>query len=302
MAKAKKSRISPTKLIVAALVIFAGAGAYAWWQYSYTNPTKVFNRMIANNLATPSVTKKSSQTAGDQSLDQTSIIVTQPKAYVASQSTLSQGSGSDKSEVVTETLAFPTEEYTRWLSITTAQKGSNGKPLDFSKILGVWGYTGPEDAQSGSQAQTFSQSILGVIPIGSMNASQRKALVTYINGNNVFGVNTANVKKEWKDNRLVYTYVGSVKPVPYVTMLKKFSGSLGLHDLDGVEPEQYKDSAPIPFTVTVDVISGQMTKVAYGANEQVDNYSAYGYRPVIKTPTDAVPISQLQMMLQQAAQ
>lgn len=298
MAKQSKPRITPTNLIVAALVILAGAGMYAWWQFSYTNPEKVFNRMVANNLSTPSVTKSSTQAADGQSLEQTSILVTTPKQYVASQSTLKQGEGDQASEVVTETLAFPSEEFTRYISITTAQKSSSGKPFNFDKVLGTWGRTTPEDVESGGP-QTYSQTILGIVPMGTMNAAQRKELVSYIQKNNVFGVDANKATKTWKNNRLVYTYEGSVKPIPYVTMLKVFARNMGMRQLEGINPEQYKNSAPIAFTVDVDVISGQMTAVKYTDSERTEVYSAYGYRPVVNTPKDAIPIGELQDRLQQ---
>lgn len=298
MAKQSKSRITPTNLIVAALVILAGAGVYAWWQFSYTNPTKVFNRMVANNLATPSVTKSSTQATNGQSLEQTAILVTSPKQYVASQSTLTQGEGDQASKIVTETLAFPTEEYTRYLSITTAQKSASGKPYNFDKILNLWGKTTTADAESGGP-QTFNQTVLGIVPVGTLSASQRKQLMSYIKKNDVFGIDNGKVTKTWKNNRLVYTYEGSVKPIPYVTMLKGFAHSVGLRQLDGVDPQQYKDSAPIAFTLDVDVISGQMTSVKYTDSERTETYSAYGYRPVVKIPDNSVPITELQNRLQQ---
>lgn len=299
MAKQSKSRITPINLIVVACIIFAGAGLYAWWQYSYTNPTKVFNRMLANNLATPSVTKTSSQAAQGQSLEQTSILVTTPKQYVASQSTITQGEGSNATKIVTETLAFPTEEYTRYLTINTAQKSSSGKPFNFDKVLNIWGKTTQADAASGNEPQTFSQVILGVVPVGHLNPKQRQQLVSYIQKNNVFGIDANKVTKSWQNNRLIYTYQGSVKPVPYVTMLKLFARSMGLVQLDSVNPEQYKDSAPIAFSVTVDVISGQMTSVQYTEAERQDVFSAYGYRPVVNVPKNTVPISELQDRLRQ---
>lgn len=300
MAKLSKSRTTSTKLIVAAVVIFTATSIYAWWQYSYTNPTKVFNRMVANNLATPSVTKSSVEVAGDQSLTQKAIIVTTPKQYVASQSTLIQGEGEQKTEVVTETLAYTNEEFTRYLSITTSQKSISGKPFDFSGVLGLWGVTTQEDADDGGNSpQTFSQAVLGIVPVGGLNAANRKELASYIKSNDVFGIDYSSVKKEWKNNRLVYTYQGSVKPVPYVTMLKTFSHSIGLTQLDSIDPQQYKNSASINFSLDVDVISGQMTNINYSDSERTDEFSAYGYRPVIKTPTNVVPIYELQSRLQQ---
>lgn len=298
MAKLSNSRPTTYKLLVAAFIIFAGAGIFAWWQYSYTNPDKVFNRMIANNLTTPSVTKKTSEKVGDQSLDQTAIIVTSPKQYVASQSTLTQGEGKQKTEVVTETLAFPTEEFTRYLSISTAQKNSAGKPFDFSSVLGVWGATTQDDVQSGGP-QTFSQAILGIVPVGGISPASRKALAAYIKNNDVFGIDYSSVKKEWKNNRLVYTYQGDVKPVPYVTMLKQYARGVGLTQLSSIDPQQYKDSDSIRFSVNVDVISGQMTSITYAGDERSNDFTAYGFRPVVKTPTNTVPISELQSRLQQ---
>lgn len=298
MATQSKLRINPTNIIVAALVILAGVGIYAWWQFSYTNSTKVFNRMVANNLATPSVTKKSTQVSNGQTLEQTGILVTSPKQYVASQTTLSQGEGDQAAKVITETLAFPTEEYTRYISITTTQKSTSGKPYNFDKVLNIWGKTTQEDAESGGP-QNFSQAILGIVPVGNMTPSQRTQVVSYIQKNNVFGVDTNKVTKVWKNNRLVYTYKGSVKPIPYVTMLKVFAHTMGLRQLDGVSPEQYKDSPPIAFTLDVDVISGQMTAIKYTDANRSDEYSAYGYRPVVNVPKSSVPISELQSRLQQ---
>jgi hypothetical protein len=297
MATTSKLRITPVKLIVLGGIILILAAIYGWWTMVLTNPDHVFKRMLATNLSTPSVTKVSTQNDGSQTLAEVTQLTTTPVQQTQGSSTL--GQVNDPSTVVkTESIGSPTEEYVRYTDIKTGQKNSAGKNFDFSSVLGIWGKTTRADVSTGGPQQ-YTQALLSVVPSANLPAAQRKTLVNQIIDSGVYDYTSSKVKKRYSGGRLVYTYDISVRPVPYVTMLKIFARDMGLRQLEAIDPAQYANSEPLTFSVDVDVWSGELTKVAYGDSNRVDAYAGYGLTSTADVPTNAISIDELQNRLQQ---
>ena len=268
-----------------------------WWLKVYNSPANVFDRMIATSLASPAVSKKIQQDDESQNLDQTTVLVTAPDQIVQSDTVLVQALDSDTS-ISTETIATPQVDYVRYTGIDTNQKSANGEAFDFSSVLGVWGKTDVSD-QQGNGAQVFNQTVLGVVPIANVRQPLRRALIEQIKRDGVYRIDASKVERKTVNGRPVYSYDVTVAPVAYVTMLKNFARSIGITQLDQVNPKQYENSAPLNFVFDIDIWSGQLIKVAYEGSERTEEYSAYGGRNQIEVPTDAIDVSKLQTRLQQ---
>ncbi len=273
------------------------ASLYAWWQLVYTHPTSVFDRMLATSLTTPSVAKTVNQTDESQILEQTSMLVTTPGQIARSISTLQQVDDTD-TQIVTESIGSPTVDYVRYNEIKTSQKNSEGKDFDFSSVVGIWGKA--TDEQGGGNVQQFNQTVLGVVPIANLPQAQRSQLLDQIRDDKVFQFDSDAVKRQRINGRMVYSYEVSVDPVAYVKMLKTFASSLGMTQLEQVDPSQYAGSPALGFVFEIDVLSGQIRKITYESTDRTETNNSFGAIVRIEEPTSSIGVEELQAKLQQA--
>lgn len=286
----------PKFIFVLGIIILVGAFG-AWWRLVYSNPTRVFDRMLSAHLSTPSITKTISESDDTQKLSQQTQLTISPTARVHSTNVLRQVA--DASTVVTtESIAAPTVDYVRYVDIKTGQKNSAGKPFDFSSVLGKWGKAEQSDAQSGG-AQLFNQTALGVVPAADLPQAQREDLMKLIKDTKVYQTDMKKVKRTIQNGRPVYSYDVTVKPVAYVTVLKAFARDIGLKQLESIDASQYAASSDLAFTFDIDVWSGQLNKISYSDSQRSESYSSYGARLQIQLPSTSLTISGLQSRLQQ---
>ncbi len=184
----------------AALLVVAGG---IWWNKVSTDPHHVFWGMVHQSLSTQAVTIQASQQANGTSVKQTvqySLGATNMSHAIT---TLSQPGTS----VTDEMIGTPAADFTRYVDINTTQQSQSGKPLDFSKVLGVWAKSDTTTAaRSGGTAVLLSQAVLGTglplggvaVPIANLSPDLRAKLEGQIRGQNVYQVNFATVKKSYQ--------------------------------------------------------------------------------------------------------
>ncbi len=285
-----RSVVTSTKFIVtvAALVVI---GTYGAWQYHNTsNVDRVFWGMVDNNMQTSAYVRHTQQKSGGQSVDQIFATATSPQHKLFSDTIFTQ-TGVDSATAVTENIGTPTADYVRYTSIETA------KNLDFKDVLGIWGITGPQEPGR-TTGQLYNQAVLGIIPTGNVSAEKRREIVKIMHEKNAYTYTITETKRSLFFGRPTYTMRVIVNPVGYITALKQFASVVGLNHLDGINPEEYAEAQKLSFEVTVDGWTHQMT-----ANTQGDGRSeAINGRNIKKklpeTPTDTIPVDELQQKLQ----
>lgn len=283
------------------LIIATGIGGWYYWTNVFDNPGRVFDNMLTTVLSSPSVTKQITQTEGEQSLNQTLQLTTEPTAQAHGRNVLDQGAGT---VIITESIGAQKADYVRYNSIKTEQKNDQGKDFDFGRVLNLWGKV-TTDQTTGSAPQLYNQTVLGVVPMANLSLSQRQQLIAQIKKDEVYKVDFSKAQRQRVDGRYVYTYPVTLDPVTYIKMLKTFSAQLGMHQLDNVSVEDYAGSPALGFAFTVDILSGQLTKIVYVNPEdpthpnRIETYSAYGARVVVPEPRDYIGLTDLQTRLQQ---
>lgn len=295
MPRLKKLHFTPVNLMVTAAIVLLLFAFFAWWQFVYMSPSRIFGRMLATSLSSVSVTRRTVQSDTGQQLVQTMQLTTSPVTQVHATALLTQTQDTSTT-VDTESIGTPTTDYVRYNSIKTTQKNAAGKAFDFSSILGIWGRTEQNDASGGPQL--YSQALFGVVPTGDLPASQREALIEFIGDNDVYHFDASNVTHKRVNGRPVYTYKVQVMPVAYVGMLKQFARDAGLKQLEQVDPTQYANSQALSFTFEIDGWSGELTKVSYNDSPREDTYTSYGVRNTTALPTSSIPVDELQTRLQ----
>jgi hypothetical protein len=269
------------------------------------SPEHVFWGMVSNSLSTRGVTIEIKQANEQSSIKQLMQMELGTTNRAHSLTTLRQAT----TEVKTEIIGTRDTDYTRYRSIDTDQKNAAGKPLDTSKVIGVWSKSdGRQQSETQSASnQLFSQTVLGIglpvgsvpVPIGEVSAGQRKSMIDQIKTQNVYRLSLKDVKKERKDGRLQYTYDTTIQTILYVRMMKQFAKNLGMHELDQVDPNTYQSAEPLHVKLTVDALSRQLVGVENTSGGYVQSYKGYGLPLDIKLPSNAISAEELRQRLSQ---
>ncbi len=285
-------------ICIVVLIVVAVSGC-VWWRKVYSDPGRVFWGMLSSNLSTQSVTRRVIQSSEEGKLDQTTMLSLGSQSTAHSLTTLSQPGAAGNDTVVTENIGTPDADYVRYQSIDTSQRDKDGKPLNFTNVLGVWG-KGESGALSGQTgAQLLNQSIIGVIPFAPLDKQSRQHLLDMIRTQQVYTTDYKKVTRRHQTGRLVYDYEVTIKPEAYVAMLKTFTKGLGLKQLDNVNPADYAGRPTQKVVFTVDVASRELTDIHYTGTNRDEQYSSYGLQTITDIPTHTVPVSELQTRLQQ---
>ena len=280
--------------IVVALVVVVGG--FAWWQFIWQDPQRVFDDMIAGNLQTMSVSRTIVAGNANQSIDQT-IRLEMGSTNAADWLVMAKQNGAS---VTTESIGTPTSGYIRYVTIAPS-KQAIGKQPNFTSILNTWAQA---DGKTDANLRTlFAQSLFDITsaptpPIGNLPDNQRENILAFIRNEKVFMPDYNAVKTETIGSRGVYTYVVTVPLAAYVRMMQAFAHDLDMNVLDTLNPEQYVSLQPIKVTMSVDRMSHQLVKLAYGNGGYVQTYGDWGQVTPITLPAHTITTTELQSRLQ----
>ncbi len=296
--KLKISKKSPLVWLYGVGGVLLIAAASVWCVYSSLSPERVFWKTIGQSLATRAVSVQDEQSVNGTSAKQTIQYSLGASNLSHSITVLSQPGLTAH----VETVSTPTLDYTRYLSIKTDQKKADGSKRDFSKAVGVWA-----KGQEGT-AQFFAQAVFGTslpvgglgVAIGNLEPDSRNSLLDQIKSDHVYDINFSKTKKKWVNHRLQYTYEASVKPWAYIALMKRFGHDVGLHGLDQLDPQAYKERAAFTLLITVDAKAHQVVRIAVPDSGASQTYSAYDVPVQIAEPEHAITGAELQQRLSAA--
>lgn len=285
-------------LYIGSAILIIVIAVFLWWQFVYQSPRHVFDAMLANNLQTTSVTKQQKQGSGAQSVTQTVRLQLGSTNAADWLVEIKQAN----SNVTTESIGTPKAGYVRYLSASTQQKRSNGQAYDFSKVLNVWGKADNKDSTNVLN-QLFGQTMLDIgtaplPPIGNLSPEARQNVLQFMHDQSVFTADYAHVKTGTVDGRPVYIYPVIIKLEPYLRMMQAFARDSGLHQLDSIDPTQYRTAPAVKMSFKVDRWSHQLRQVQYDAVKFSQTYTDYGLQLPIQLPNHTIPVTKLQSQLQ----
>ncbi len=275
-------------LLLASFIVLVASFAL-WWQVVYTSPQHVFKGMLKNNFATTGFTREVNSIENGFKAHEMTQLQTGGQNITQSRTTIVQ----NKDTVATSSISTTSQEFVRYDEIETTQKTPDGTTLDFKDALGKWAKN-----DTGAPGQTFSQMLLGIVPIGNVPADTRNELMRFIDKHTVFAPDYKSVKTKSIDGRKAYVYKVKILPQSYAEMLKMYGASVGFGgQVEQIDPAAYADMEPINIEVTVDVLSRNMVRLAYVDSERTETYSGYGIHQEVTLPQKTIPYAELQQKL-----
>lgn len=300
MAKAKEAEQTQTFLPLVRVLLLIGfivflTGGALWWKNIANNPRNVFYGMLDNSMKTRGIGRHVMQDNGAQQLDQRTRLTLGQTAQASSSTVLTQN---ETTSVRTDSIGTPTQDYVRYGAIDTDQPGSDGQPLNFDEILGVWGKAENIDQINETRGELFGETVLGVVPLGFVRYEKRAELMDFIREQNVYNTDFSAATREIVNGRPQYTYNVQVTSQNYITMLKQFATAVGLNQLEAIDPAAFSDVAPFEFSVVVDIWSKQLVSIQYANSARTEDYGSYGQETVVMPPEQTISIDELQLRLQ----
>ena len=273
------------------VVLVLGFGL--WWLLVRSTPTTAFNDMLSSNLATPGVTRVLEQGGGQLKIAQYTQLQlgAQPTAHALT--VFAQSGG----VIATEQVSTQKEDFVRYQKIIATTKGTDGKPVNVSGVVGKWAKLANGDSLSASiSAGLFDQALFGVMPIANLQPDTRKELVNLIKTSNVFSYDPSKVKTVTERGRKAYSYEVSIKPAPYVKLMQEFGELVGVRQYDDINANDYANSANILVTILVDARSHTLAEVQQG-NGRTERYEAFGVMSQTELPKATLTTKQLTELL-----
>ena len=277
-------------LSVIAVIIFSVSGV-AWWKHVYNSPRRVFEGMLRTNLSTASVTRTTvlDQQGGTvEKVEQLSFV---PTVAGRTADVIKQQSAEGDTNVIRETIGTTTKDYIRYISIRTAQKGANGKPLNYDPVLNIWGES--------AQAQSYQKTVLGLIPFANLKPADVDAMFRKLQDKKVYTVDYSKVEPKRIDGKSTLVFAVTINTAQYVEVIKDIAKTGGFNDFADLNPADYKDSAPIEVKLTVDKLSRHLLEADFVASAQKETYSAYGLSTPVSLPSKTIPLELLQQQVQE---
>jgi hypothetical protein len=299
LTKTASNRQDMSRLMYVTGIILIILAVCLWWHNVYTNPNKVFWKMMNNNLATQSVTKHVIQEDQGQNVDQYTELRFGSQNAARNYVKISQDGTNGTSQVKSESIGTLTNDYSRYIEINSAEKGANGQSFDFSKITGVWGKTPDADKNQTSQVVYFRQAALNsVVSFGWLDAGVRHDLINFMQNKQVYNVDFAKVQKKKENGKNIYVYPVEINAQAYITMLQHYVQKAGIDAGSALDASQYADVPPIQTEFSVDAVSRKLVQIHYTASNRNEDFMSYGLSLPIEVPGKTIPIDELQQRLQ----
>jgi hypothetical protein len=265
----------------------------AWWQFIFADPNRVLSDMLDGNLRTSGVVKNIQQGDAQSSLDQSTYLSFTDGPKTQTVTTLEQtGASGEKSRVITENIGTPEIDYIKYRTIDVPQSSGQG---DVSAAENVWASKSHDD-EGGQQTSFLNEGLFGIVVYGNFNQQQANSLKDLIDEREVYQY--SSVSKTFESGRPVYKYQMELLPYSLIGYMSEYAGLLGVDDRGQLDPENYKDAPAVKATFTVDVLSRQLTSIEYEDTGRVEQYNSFGLKRAVESPSDTIPLEELQRRLQ----
>lgn len=273
-------------------------GGFIWYTKVYQSPYNVYWGMLENSLATSSVTKHITQTANGAQLDQYVAFNFGANNQTYAKTILKNSGGTVK----TESMGTLNDDYVRYTDIQTAQKDSQGRPLQVNALLGKWAKVSTSNTNNAQAPPFFAQALLGftggnLVPMANLSSADRHTLMNQLHQSTVFDTVVQRAEHRKQDGRSVYVYSVNIEPVGYVAFQKAFAHAIGLKTLDDVDPNAYQNQSPIQVKFTVDASSHQLRGITYNTDNHTETYSSYGVYTAVALPQATISAQALQSLI-----
>ena len=268
-----------TLLLLAELMIGAGVLVYHRMTYGRisTDPKELYETALIRNLSETGVTCAITQ--GEEGTTKELVVALDVVSRVKAHSKLTVKTSD--TTVQTEELAVgKDEDYIRYVKVDSSAANSEGRKIDYSKILGQWIKT------EGDAPRLYEQSALGgcVVPFAKLPTRSQMSLSQAIRSNKVFVADFDKVENGEINKEPVKIYTVNIAPEAYANYMQSVGKAAGLRLLEKVQSSQFADKKSRQARFSVSVKTGQLMRIQFMDESRSVTFAKYGEAPTVKRP------------------
>jgi hypothetical protein len=278
----KKSAFTANIRLTVVLVSVFVIGLFYWlYRYYYSNSTRVFYGMVANNLNTQNYVDISDQEGISGNLLIETEVNSGSNNIVISKETTKLTSSNDL--IQTLSIGTPSTDYSSYQKIDIGKSS-----FRYSKLLDTWGINSPNGV-SGQGGQLYKSTIFTPFLFASPSASDTSKLVSFIKLHKVYIVKSTKTAKS--GDRQIINYQIGVNLKQYSSLLAMYSTMIGYRNHN--ETSSYSGDQIADLNISVDVLSRRLVGLSYVGSNSVQAYQSYGIESSIKLPTKTIALQEL---------
>ncbi len=267
--------ISGAIFVVALAVILS---VIWWYEKVYTTPQNVFWGMIDNSLATPSVTKETTQDGGTTKVVEFAQMIFSPLPVVHDIRHITAPVNDSPLHLTLESIGTPTDDYQRYSYVQQVA----GKPQSaYDNLYKQWLHNG--GVSQNANPRIFNGAVFGAILFGDINQPQRGQIVKTLRS--AYKIDYQSVGQQNTGGRKTYTFSVAISLQKYAQAAHDYAKYLGAPNYAQISPADYQVNDSSRVFLTVDVLSRQLVKSVYQSSNMVEAYSGYGITAQVKPPS-----------------
>ncbi len=286
-----------TKYFLVIGLIIALVFSCLWYSRVYMNSERRFWSAVENSMSTRSVVRTLSEGGSGNQVVQDYRFHFSPQQVIENRVDFKQKSATTDTEVVTEGIIFPQEQFLRYTKFRNDTNGEEGANLD--SVLGEWANQGSGAGEAEEARLNYLSEYVTLAVFGNFNAQQRAELINNLRQNNVYDVDFNNVLEDELDGEDVKIYQVTVNLRPFAELLNEAFVMAGYGDFPPLNPENYREGSTLK---SVFKVAGNNSIVGINFGNRNEVYSNYGVIKIIERPEADMTINELQNEVQSIIQ
>ncbi len=285
-----------TRYFLVVGLLIALVFSWIWYSNIYMDSERRFWSAIENSMTTSSVVRTLTEGGSGNQVVQNYRFHFAPQQVIENEVNFSQKSATVDTQVVTEGIIYPQEQFLRY---TKFKNESNGRSIaNLDTLLGDWASQETDDEDEGRLNYLSEYVTLAIF--GNFNANQRRDFMNQLKENNVYEVDFNNVLEDTVDDQKVKVYQVTVNLKPFATLLNEAFTKAGYGDFPPLNPDNYREGSTLNSTFKVTKNSNTLVGINFGNRDEV--YSNYGVIKNIEKPEAKFTIDELQTEVQAVIQ
>jgi hypothetical protein len=282
MQTSKKSVLTANLRLTIVLIVLIVSGLFYWFYRSYySNPSRVFYGMVANDLNTQSYVDISDQEELSGNLLTETLVNSGAKNVVISRETTKVANSNDV--IQTLSIGTPSTDYSSYQKIEVGNTSSK-----YNKLLNVWGINSPSGI-SGQSGELYKSTVFTAFLFTSPSIRDTNQLLNFIIQNHVYSIKSSKVAKSGE--RQVINYEVGVNLKQYSRLLSLYAGLIGYKSHD--ETAIYSGNQIADLNISVDILSRRLIGLSYVGSDSLQVFQSYGIDSPIKLPTKTIALQDL---------
>jgi hypothetical protein len=270
---------------------------YFWYTRMYMTAERRFYLALENSMATPSVVRTLSQGGSGNQVVQQYRFHFSPQRAVENKVVFTEKSATTDTEVATEGIVFPTEQFLRYSYFRDSRSDAE-TTANIDSLLGAWAKQEMEDPEQA--ALNYLSEQVSLVIFGNYGPSVRTEMIKQFKERQVYGTELNKPANDTSNGEATLLYAVAVDLRDYAELLNKAFVLAGYGEFAPLNPDNYEPGSIVNGSIVVRKRDNAVVGVNFGGREE--RYGNYGVIKQVERPESTMTVEELQSEVQRLLQ